>query len=96
MNKIQPLFGDRLATPANEPCQEVVSFVEELLARAKCGDVRAIAVAFIRGNGNSAEGWEQDADPRLTRDLHSAAVSMVHNYTVDMNCGAHVPLKEST
>ena len=85
MEKVQPLFGDRLTTPTNEPVPQVVAFIERLLARAKAGDIRAIGVAYVRGNGHIADGWDRDGDPGLIYRLHSAIACLMHEFTNDVN-----------
>ena len=77
---IKSLFGDRFATPNNEPVPQVVDFLKDLLARAEKGDVRAVAVAFIRGNNNSSLGWELDGGREIIRSLHSAIICLANKY----------------
>ena len=85
MTKVQALFGGKVATPANEPVPQVVAFIERLLVRAKAGDVRAIGVTYVCGNGHRVYGWERDADPDLTYRLHSAIICLAHEFTNDIN-----------
>lgn len=84
-DNVQPLFGGKLATPANEPVPQVVAFIERLLVRAKSGDVRAIGVAYIRGNGHPADGWQRDGDADLTYRLHSAIACLMGEFTASLN-----------
>lgn len=44
------LRGTAHALP-NAPCVTVVEFLKELLAHAEAGEVRSIALVYVRGNG---------------------------------------------
>jgi hypothetical protein len=41
----------------NEPVEEVITLLEELLEKARAGEVRALAYAYIEGGGLSNTGW---------------------------------------
>jgi hypothetical protein len=84
--KVTALFGGGDVVPAGEPVPLVVEFVESLLARAKSGDMRAIAVAYVKGNRVPADGWERErTDGSLTFILHSAIACLMGEFTDEMN-----------
>lgn len=45
-------------------CAEVVEFVEDLLVRAKGGEIEALAVAIVESDGstNTAWAWDKGVD----------------------------------
>jgi hypothetical protein len=88
-DNVRPIFGGKFAA-ASEPVPQVVAFIERLLERAKAGDVRAIAVAYIRSNGHPADGWDRDADPDLVYRLHSAIACLMGGFTDDVNSSSVV------
>ncbi len=51
------VVGLRGAVPPGEPVQCVVEMLEDLLARARTGDLRAIAWANVRRDGTAGTGW---------------------------------------
>jgi hypothetical protein len=81
MDNVRPLFVNL----PKEPVPHVVDFIERLLKRAKAGDVRAVAVAYVCGDGHIAEGWYRDSDVELAYRLHSAIACLMHEFTDNMN-----------
>ena len=49
-----------LRAVANEPDAEVVKQIESLLARAKSGEVRAVALANVNADGSCGTAWAGD------------------------------------
>jgi hypothetical protein len=46
-----------LRVERNKPDADVVKLLEDLLARAKSGQLRAIAFAYVRAGYHSSYGW---------------------------------------
>ena len=55
MAEVQSLFGG--AIPEQPSVQPVINILEEVLARAKNGEVRAIALVWIDGGDGSHKDW---------------------------------------
>ena len=83
-DKVTSLFGGAVSG-ANQPVPQVVAFVERLLARAKSGEMRAIAVTYVRGNDLPSEGWQRGDDPNHTFVLHSGIACLLGNFTDMLN-----------
>lgn len=62
-----------------EPDPHIIAELERLLARAKDGDLRAIAYATCNANGSTGSGWEGVAGTRLP--LGAAVAMLQHRYT---------------
>jgi hypothetical protein len=89
---VTSLFGGEVA-PSGQPVPEVVAFLENLLDRAKSGDIRAIAVAYVKDNGKTSAGWERERndDNRLACVLHSAIACLMGKFTERLtNAGVEV------
>jgi hypothetical protein len=95
MSKVISLSGQKV-NPPGQPVPEVIDFLERILARAKSGDIRAVAVAYVRGNGMTADGWYSDRnDGKLTFILHSAIACLMGDFTADLNKSSiSVPVDE--
>lgn len=76
MSKVVSLHGAPIGGIGNEPDQMVVDMLEDLLARAKVGDVQALAYAHVAPGGSVANGWEGTG-----ASVHSLgfAVSVLHH-----------------
>jgi hypothetical protein len=61
MTKVVPLFGGGLAT---EPNEGIIEDIQELLVRAKRGEIRAIAWTRMNMAGDISTGWNGDAGTR--------------------------------
>jgi hypothetical protein len=83
-DKVTALFGGTVSA-VNEPIPELVAFVERLLARAKSGEIRAIAVTYVRGNGRPSEGWQRGDNPDHAFVLHSGIACLLGNFTDMLN-----------
>jgi len=81
--KVTSLFGGAVSA-VNQPVPELVAFIERLLTRAKSGEMRAIAVAYVRGNGLPSEGWSYD-DTENVFLLHSGIACLFGNFTNFIN-----------
>lgn len=80
-DNVKPIFGGTLSA-GNEPVPSVIAFIKGLLARAEHGDLRAIAVAYVRGNQRPSFGWsDEDGGGRLSFILHSGVVILQSEYT---------------
>lgn len=73
------------AVVAGAPDPGVVDFLESMLARAKAGEMRAVAITYVRGNGRPSEGWYSGKVPNDIFVLHSGATCMLGNMTDMLN-----------
>lgn len=76
MSKVVSLHGAPIGGIGNEPDQMVIDMLEDLLERAKVGDVQALAYAHVAPGGAVANGWEGTG-----ASVHSLgfAVSVLHH-----------------
>ena len=76
MSKVVSLHGAPIGGISNEPDQMVIDLLEDLLERAKAGDVQALAYANVAPGGAVASGWEGAG-----ASVHSLgfAVSVLHH-----------------
>lgn len=58
-------------TPINEPDPDVIAFFERYLERAKSGEIRAVAMAYVPGSGRPSYAYvsEQSEVARLTMSM---------------------------
>lgn len=57
MNNVKHLYG---STPPNEPVPEVVALAEDMLAQAKAGSLRSMAVVGVRSNNHVMTAWHEE------------------------------------
>lgn len=76
MSNIHKLEGVALH---GEPDEELIRSLEELLAAAKTGDIRALAYAVVLTNDVRGTGWDGVAGTATT--LHSAIAMLMHRFT---------------
>lgn len=79
------------APKGSEPQPDVVRVVEELLQRAKSGDIQAIAVTVVRANARIGTAW--DGSERGYRHQLMAGVAMLehrlHSSVEHLDAGEH-------
>jgi hypothetical protein len=56
-----PGVADATKAPDEQPDVEVVAFCEDLVRRAKSGEIRAIAVAMVQPGRTTADGWRRSS-----------------------------------
>lgn len=57
MSNVKHLYGN---TPPNEPVPEVVELAEDMLAQAKAGTLRSLAVVGVRSNNHVMTAWHEE------------------------------------
>lgn len=60
------VIGLRGAVPQGEPCEDVVLMLEELLKRARGGEIRGIAFAYALPEGIGGSSWSVSTESRNT------------------------------
>lgn len=81
MAEIRTLFG---GAPAGEPDQDIIARLEDLLARAKRGEVSAVAYATLSPGGSKATGWD---GTQGTRDQLGMAITILaHRFVESTIC----------
>lgn len=68
------VVGLRGEIPLYTPVPEVIECLEELLARAKAGEVRAVALAYVLPEGITGTAWNSGAASR--HELTSAIAQL--------------------
>ena len=58
-SKVVSLLGNAIP---GEAAQGTVELIEEMLAKAKSGEIRSIAVAAIKANGNATTRWSHESE----------------------------------
>lgn len=81
-SNVVDLRGAAHALP-NAPCATVVEFLRGLLVRAEAGEVRAIALAYVRGNGRPTLGISYGDGSVFT--LHSGVHLLADDLTRELN-----------
>lgn len=78
MADVRSFPGVKLVDTSTEPVAEVVKYLEELLAKAEAGHIRAIAFSYVRENGRPSYGWSgiKSGDIRMFA-LHSGLCTAV-------------------
>lgn len=69
-----------------QPDPEIIAFCEDLVERAKRGDIRAIAVAMVKPGRLTADGWRrtyQGAD--CCHELMAAITYLQHRFANGVN-----------
>jgi hypothetical protein len=54
-----PGTADSAKAPDEQPDEKIIAFCEDLVARAKAGTIRAIAVALVEPGRITADGWRR-------------------------------------
>jgi hypothetical protein len=57
--KAFPGIADLAKTPDEQADASVIAFCEDLVVRAKSGEIRAIAVAIVKPGRLTADGWRR-------------------------------------
>jgi len=83
--KVVSIFGGDHGVAPGSPDPQIIAFLERILARAKAGEIRAIALTYVKPNGRPSEGWHFGAIPDDIFVLHSGAACMVDNLTRTLN-----------
>jgi hypothetical protein len=68
---VRTLFG---GAPAGQPDQAIIDRLEDLLARARRGEVSALAYATVSPGGHKATGWD---GTQGTRDQLGTAIAIL-------------------
>lgn len=76
MNKVTPIYGGHVP---GEPVDDVIEVLEDLLARAKAGDLTGIAYALTEKDGKQGTGWVGAAGTR--HPLGTALMMLNHRYS---------------
>ena len=66
----------RDSIPPGQPNQDLIDTLERLLAEAKSGDLRALAIATVREGNITGTGWDGSDG---TRHPLSSAIMMLHS-----------------
>ena len=86
-SKIVSLHGAPIDGAGPEPDQLVVELLEDLLARAKTGEVQGLAAAYIVFGGTTASSWE--ASGGSTHTLGFAISTLQHRYYAGLQVCDH-------
>lgn len=71
------VVGFKGKVPEGQPVPEIVKVLEDLLSRAKGGELQSLAyAATLAGSSGVAAGWDGNAG---TRDALGAALSYLHH-----------------
>ena len=73
-----------------EPSTELIEVVEDLLRRARAGDIQAICYATVRGNGNVSTGWH-GADLGHTHKMAAGISFLEHRFHAECPIHEDVP-----
>lgn len=76
--KLFPGIVDPSSSLAEQPDQNIVVFCEDLLARAKCGEIRGIAVAVVKPGKLVIDGWQSSSNGRDCCHELMAAICYLH------------------
>ena len=57
--KAFPGVADSARAPDEQPDAAIIAFCEDLVVRAKVGNIRAIAVAMVQPGRVTADGWRR-------------------------------------
>ncbi|WWT39898.1 hypothetical protein [Microcystis phage Mwe-JY08] len=66
------------AVDPRKPYADLVAEIEHLLARAKSGELRALAYASVDAYGNTGSGWE--GEPGTLIPLAASVLLLQHRY----------------
>lgn len=83
--KVTSIFGGPVVC-SNEPVPHIVDTLEGMLNRAKAGEIRAIAIVYVRGNGRpSTIKQTSDLDKDTIWPLHSGLMCLTAKVTDELN-----------
>ena len=86
-DNVTPLPGARIDIRPQDPGPQagVVTFLEDLLARARAGNVQAIAVTFVTPSGRCCDAWQQNDAGTSYNDLAAGLLYLTQRYAAGIN-----------
>ena len=84
-DNVRSMFGSPVVS-ANEPIPSIIELLEGMLDRAKSGEIRAIALVYVRGNGRPTTIKKtNDLDADYIWPLHSGLMCLIGDITDELN-----------
>ena len=90
-----PGIADSAKKPDEQPDEKIIAFCEDLVTRAKSGEIRAIAVAMVQSGRVTADGWRRaDYGADCCHELMAAITYLQLRYGNQINTTADREAKE--
>jgi hypothetical protein len=84
--KAFPGTADYAKLSDEQPDPAIIEFCEDLVARAKSGQIRAIAVAMVKPGRLTADGWRRsDYGPEIAHELMASITYLQLRYGSQIN-----------
>jgi hypothetical protein len=81
-----PGVSDATAAPDAQPDAAIIEFCEDLVARARAGQIRAIAVAMVKPGRVTLDGWRRaDRGADCCHELMAAITYLQLRYGAQIN-----------
>lgn len=92
MSKVVSISGGPI--PVEGPDPEVIAHIEDLMERARRGEIKEIAVAWVSASGRIGNSWQGRTDGFVLM----GAISMLnHDYLSSASeCSVSVPIVDET